>query len=175
MNTPIPVEPDATQPAASVPATPGLTFVVADIHGRLDLLEDALAAIEAYPAAVLGRAVVFLGDYVDRGPHGAQVIERLRAGPPDGWRWTYLRGNHEAMMALALRNPDRLDWWMGNGGDATIESYRDRRELIAGDLDWIDGLARLHHDDHRVFVQQRVHVGRYQYGELRRLAAAVGG
>ena len=55
-------------------------------------------------------------------------------------------------MALALRNPDRLDWWIENGGDATIASYRDRREMIAGDLDWIDGLARLHLDARRVFV-----------------------
>ena len=131
---------------------PGLTFAVPDLHGRLDLLEDALGAIESFPAGALARTVVFLGDYVDRGPQGAQVVERLRGGPPDGWRWICLKGNHEAIMGLALRNPERLDWWIENGGDATIASYRDRRELIADHLVWIDELPCLHADTHRVFV-----------------------
>ena len=131
---------------------PGLTFAVPDLHGRLDLLEDALQAISDFPAGALARTVVFLGDYVDRGPQGAQVIERLRAGALDGWRWICLRGNHEAIMALALRNPERLEWWIDNGGDATIASYRDRRELIADHLAWIDELPCLHSDIHRVFV-----------------------
>lgn len=138
------------QPPAG--AAPGLTFAVADLHGRFDLLGDALDAIESYPSAAVGRTVVFLGDYVDRGPASAQVLERLRVGPPEGWRWVCLKGNHEAMMSLALRNPDRLDWWIGNGGDATISSYRDRREQIAADLAFVDALATTHVDDHRVFV-----------------------
>lgn len=138
------------------PAGPSLTFAIADLHGRSDLLDDALVAVHDYLAGAYGRTLVFLGDYVDRGPHGAQVLERLRAGPPAGWRWICLKGNHEAMMALALRNPDRLDWWMGNGGDATIESYRDRRELVAEHLAWVDDLPSIHVDEHRVFVHAGV-------------------
>lgn len=127
-----------------------LTFAVADLHGRLDLLEAALAAIEA--RAPGGATIVFLGDYVDRGPQGAQVLARLVAGAPLGWRWICLKGNHEAMMALALNNPERLDWWIDNGGDTTIASYRGDRDAVAGHLAWIDSLATLHFDAHRVFV-----------------------
>lgn len=138
------------------PPVAGLTFAVADLHGRFDLLGDALAAIENYPAGAFARTVVFLGDYVDRGPHGAEVMERLVAGPPEGWAWICLKGNHEAMMALALRNPDRLDWWIGNGGDATVASYRERRDEIAAHLAFVDALPTLHRDAHRVYVHAGV-------------------
>ena len=141
--------------------TPGLTFVVADLHGRHDLLDAALAAIErrGTTADAGSRTIVFLGD-VDRGPDSCAILERLIAGPPDGWRWICLKGNHEAMMALALRNPERLDWWMANGGDATIASYRDRRERIATHLPWIEGLPSMHADAHRVYVHGGVDVGK---------------
>ena len=59
-------------------------------------------------------------------------------------------------MALALRNPDRLDWWLENGGAATIASYGDRRETIARHLAWIDDLPVIHTDAHRVYVHAGV-------------------
>jgi serine/threonine protein phosphatase 1 len=130
-----------------------LTFAVADLHGRLDLLDAALTTIERRAS---GGTIVFLGDYVDRGPDGAGVLDRLMAGPPPGWRWICLKGNHEAIMALALRNPERLDWWIENGGDTTVASYRDRRELIARHLPWIEALPAIHIDIHRVFVHAGV-------------------
>ena len=133
-------------------APPGLTFAVADLHGRFDLLQDALVAIEDYPAGAVGRTVVFLGDYVDRGPQGADIVDRLLVGAPAGWRWICLKGNHEAMMALAMGNPDRLEWWISNGGDATIMSYQGRRDLIASHLAWIEALPCMHVDAHRVYV-----------------------
>ena len=130
-----------------------LTFAVADLHGRSDLLEAALVAIEGRAAS---GTVVFLGDYVDRGPDGAGVLQRLMDGPPSGWRWVCLKGNHEAMMALALRNPDRLDWWIGNGGDATVASYTERRDWVARHLPWIEALPAMQADAHRVFVHAGV-------------------
>ena len=132
----------------------GLTFAVADLHGRHDLLEAALAAIERRAAreAYGSRTIVFLGDYVDRGPASRATLERLIAGAPVGWRWICLKGNHEVMMALALRNPERLDWWMDNGGDVTVASYRDCREAIASHLPWIEALPSMHVDAHRVYV-----------------------
>ena len=132
--------------------TPGLTFAVADLHGRFDLLQDALVAIEDYPAGAVGRTVVFLGDYVDRGPQSADIVDRLLVGAPVGWRWICLRGNHEAMMATAMQTPDQLDWWISNGGDATIMSYRERRDLVARHLAWIEALPMMHVDVHRVYV-----------------------
>lgn len=133
----------------------GLTFAVPDLHGRLDLLEAALAIIESYSGPGVGH-VVFLGDYVDRGPDGAAVLTRLMAGPPPGWRWIALKGNHEAIMALALRNPDRLDWWIENGGATTIASYRGDRSKVATHVAWIDALPTLHADRHRLYVHAGV-------------------
>jgi hypothetical protein len=54
------------------------TYAIADLHGRLDLLEMTLARIteRAEPPATL----VTLGDYVDRGPDSRKIIERLMAG-----------------------------------------------------------------------------------------------
>ena len=61
-------------------AGPSLTFAIADLHGRSDLLEDAITAVHDYPAGAYGRTLILLGDYVDRGPHGAQVIVPQRVG-----------------------------------------------------------------------------------------------
>lgn len=61
------------------------TYAIADLHGRFDLLEMALAKIADH--AELPATVVTLGDYVDRGPDSRRVIERLMGGLDDeGWR-----------------------------------------------------------------------------------------
>lgn len=137
-------------------AAPGrkLTYAVADLHGRFDLLEAAAAAIETH-ASDPG-TVVFLGDYIDRGPQSAEVVARIVAGPPAGWRWICLKGNHEAMMVMAMRDSDCIDWWIGNGGDTTIASYLSRRKAMAEHLVWFDRLLTMHVDMHRVFVHAAV-------------------
>ena len=72
-------------------------YAIGDIHGRLDLLERAIAAIgrdvAAYGPAAL---TVTLGDYVDRGPDPFGVIERLSVNPfPTDF--VALKGNHEEL------------------------------------------------------------------------------
>ena len=54
------------------------TYAIADLHGRLDLLEMALAQIASH--AELPATLVTLGDYVDRGPDSRKVIGRLMGG-----------------------------------------------------------------------------------------------
>ena len=63
-------------------------YVVGDVHGRLELLDRLLAKIEADLKArpVRKSLLVFVGDLIDRGPHSAQVIERLRTYRPPGVR-----------------------------------------------------------------------------------------
>ena len=55
------------------------TYAIADLHGRFDLLEMALACLaeRAEPSATL----VTLGDYIDRGPDSRKIVERLMTGP----------------------------------------------------------------------------------------------
>lgn len=101
----------------------GLTYVVADIHGRLDLLDNALDRIkkdrEAEPATL-----VFLGDYVDRGPESAGVLHRLSSLAIKDVSVVCLMGNHERMLLDFLDDPDaKAERWLRNGGTETLSSF----------------------------------------------------
>ncbi|MEW5726877.1 MAG: metallophosphoesterase family protein [Pseudomonadota bacterium] len=103
-------------------------YAVGDVHGRADLLERMLADIGADARArPAGRVVVvFLGDYVDRGPDSRQVVERLMAGPGGnlaGAEWVCLKGNHEEYMLRFLTETSVGPAWCLNGGLATVRSY----------------------------------------------------
>ena len=91
------------------------TYVIPDIHGRYDLLCGALADISTHSGGG-GGVIVTVGDYVDKGPHSKQVIDRLSPGIP-GWNFVALKGNHDAMMVAALRDPAGMASWMEKGGD----------------------------------------------------------
>ncbi len=114
-----------TEPmAAAVPR--GLrVYAVGDVHGRLDLLDQLHDAIEddAASASDLVKYIVYLGDYVDRGPCSRGVIERLIEGPPPGFGAIHLKGNHEASMLNFLENIDIGPNWLTYGGAATLVSY----------------------------------------------------
>lgn len=122
------------RPSPGVPSalTPPATrlYAVGDIHGRLDLLEQLLAAIreDALGSRASRRVLVFLGDYVDRGPHSAEVVELLANGPPGdaawrGFRWICLKGNHEAAMLDFVEGRTDGQVWLANGGFTAVESY----------------------------------------------------
>ena len=98
------------------------TYAIADLHGRFDLLELALAQIANH--AQLPATLVTLGDYVDRGPDSRKVIARLMGAGYEGWRLICLKGNHEDIMWQTRRRkvPDS-GWWLDNGGGATLISY----------------------------------------------------
>ena len=107
-------------------------YAVGDLHGRKDLLDRMLALIatDAKASGASRKLVVFLGDYIDRGPESRAVIQTVAAGPPPGpdwagFRWRPLLGNHEAMMLRFLEDIEIAATWLspGNGGVATLESY----------------------------------------------------
>ncbi|WP_448204214.1 metallophosphoesterase family protein [Azospirillum sp. sgz302134] len=115
---------DSEPASASVPRGVRV-YAVGDIHGRLDLLEQLLGQIErdAASAADLVKYIVFLGDYVDRGPQSRMVIDRLAGYPPPGFGAIHLRGNHEAAMLEFLEDARSGADWIAYGGGATIASY----------------------------------------------------
>lgn len=111
-------------PRPSVP--PGeRVYAVGDIHGRLDLFEELIHAIERddLEAPPPGRTtVVLLGDLVDRGPASAQVLARARE-----WQVRrpvrILAGNHEEMFLDAFASTEVLRHFIKHGGRETLLSY----------------------------------------------------
>ena len=105
-------------------------YGVGDIHGQRALLDEVLERIErdGGPEA----EVVFVGDYIDRGPDSRGVIDRLIEGVAAGRKWTCLMGNHDRMFATFLQTgsvdftqiKSALPWTHRRlGGLATLESY----------------------------------------------------
>lgn len=111
-----------------VPRTPRgyRAYAVGDVHGRLDLLEDMLARVEADVAKHPPRRAIllFLGDLIDRGPASCQVIERLRTYRHPQLRPIFLMGNHEEVL-LRLLAGERgiLSSWLRFGGAQCLASY----------------------------------------------------
>src|SRR5262245_1174653 len=102
-----------------------LIYAVGDIHGRADLLAALLAKITTDVATRQGaerRTLVFLGDYIDRGPDSREVVDLLLTGLPRGFEAHFLKGNHEAIMLDFLEDPSFLAQWRPNGADATFRS-----------------------------------------------------
>ncbi len=91
------------------------TYVIGDIHGCLQSLERLLHKIKARPED----RVIFIGDYIDRGPHSCEVVDLLLQLP---YRSIFLLGNHEKMLLDYLAGGDS-SLYLLNGGLATIESY----------------------------------------------------
>ena len=98
------------------------TYVIADLHGRFDLLEAAFTAITAHSKEI-DQKIVTLGDYVDRSPQSAQIIQHLMAAQSAGVDLVCLMGNHEAMMWSAMSHQSDPERWLENGGDMTLVSY----------------------------------------------------
>jgi len=92
-------------------------IAIGDIHGLAMTLDRLLAQLPA------GGALVFLGDYIDRGPSTRDVIDRLLALETER-ACVFLRGNHEAMALAALDGDERMGMaWDMNGGLPTLRSY----------------------------------------------------
>jgi serine/threonine protein phosphatase 1 len=131
------------------------TYVIPDIHGRDDLLGRALGDITAHRGGEVG-VIVTIGDYVDKGPHSREVVERLRSGVA-GWNLVALKGNHDAMMVQALRDPAKRAPWMEKGGDAALASYGGEPSAVPeAHIAWLDQLRLMHVDAHRIYVHAGV-------------------
>jgi serine/threonine protein phosphatase 1 len=125
-----------------VAATPTGTriYAIGDIHGRLDLLlglHERIAG-DAARSTAPRRVLVYIGDYIDRGPNSAGVLDLLLDRPLPGFEIVHLLGNHEDTL---LQFPDDMSVgpsWLTYGGVQTLASYfievspgswRDEREL----------------------------------------------
>jgi serine/threonine protein phosphatase 1 len=113
-------------------------YAIGDVHGRLDLLRIALAAVRSdLVAHPIGRAfLVMLGDVIDRGPSSREVVELLRTADWSGITPVFLLGNHEeALLAAYDGDLAALQSWTGFGGAETAQSYGVPSVLLLRD-DW---------------------------------------
>jgi serine/threonine protein phosphatase 1 len=125
-------------------------YAVGDIHGRTDLLSEITARIDddIRRRPIAHTVEVYLGDYIDRGPHSRTVIDLLAVRLVAN-RAVCLRGNHEAVMEGFLQDPTILQYWLPLGGMQTLASYgielHDETETAA-DLHrrFLDAFPRAH-------------------------------
>lgn len=109
-----------------IPAAGRVCYAIGDIHGcrrQLDHLHDLIAADAARIAGPAIPTLVYLGDYIDRGPDSKGVIECLASSPPDGFERRFMRGNHDGLPLEFIRDPGTLGRWRAVGGLETLASY----------------------------------------------------
>lgn len=151
--TPPPIE------SARVPE--GLrVYAIGDIHGRADLLADLHARIRADASMALKGTrciVVYLGDYVDRGPDSPGVIDAILSDPLPGFTSVCLRGNHEAQFLDFLEHGKGGAEWLRLGGDATVHAYRAPWPAAGSEQDRLaalaEGLAHAVPPAHKAFLR----------------------
>lgn len=97
----------------------GNIYAVGDIHGCLDKLERLLAKIDPDP---MRDQLIFLGDYIDRGPSSYEVVAYLISLKKRMPETVFLKGNHEEMFLQYLSGIER-HLFLTNGGKATLDSY----------------------------------------------------
>jgi serine/threonine protein phosphatase 1 len=137
-----------------------MLYAIGDIHGERGKLEELLAVLPLEE----GDRLVFLGDYVDRGPDARGVVDCLIRLEKQ-WPCTFLLGNHESMFLDFLGWSDRAyfggDAFLMNGGDRTLDSYgyfdravpdRDSFEIPKDHRDFLLGLRLWYREADYVFV-----------------------
>jgi len=149
----------------------GRTFAIGDIHGDLDALRTVIGKL---PLVDKDDTVVFLGDYLDRGPHSREVIGIVMGLDKDvGCKVVCLRGNHEdAWLRVRERRWDEFVFPPQNGCFATYRSFAfgappargempkmaDMDPMFSGSffppevVAWMEGLALWYEDEHAIYV-----------------------
>jgi serine/threonine protein phosphatase 1 len=169
-----------TMTAAATP--PGSrVYAIGDIHGRLDLLLELheLIVADAARSSAKRRALIYIGDYIDRGPDSAGVLDLLLDRPLPDFEIVHLLGNHEDTL---LQFPDDMTVgpsWLTYGGVQTLASYfidvppgswRDERELrrLQGEIrrrvprrhvEFMRGLPLMHVEGDYLFVHAGIRPG----------------
>ena len=148
---------------AAPPSTGGrLVYAVGDVHGRLDVLEPLLRDIgqDVLATSPAERPLlIFLGDYVDRGPDSRRVIDMVLHLQGDmAFETVALKGNHEEALLQFLQDPAFGATWMEHGGGSTLVSYGVQPPPGRTDVEaWArtrDALDRQLPEPHRKFYEE---------------------
>lgn len=144
------------QPPAEEARNRGRLLAVGDIHGCRASLEGLLEKVAPSEADRL----IFLGDYIDRGPDSKGVIDTLLALARRFPQTVFLKGNHEAMFLDFLAGRNRI-LYLENGGTSTLESYREEGNIRvpAAHLNFFRSLPRYYTTEGFIFVHAGLRPG----------------
>lgn len=126
-----------------------------DIHGCSDFLKQALSFV--YKQNPDGGKIIFLGDYIDRGPDNLGVITTIM-NPPEGWEFITLLGNHEQMFidsylhGTPFYDPKAAKDIAGFDQDEFVIYDHVRNGIDSSILEWMDKLKVFHIEDKNVFA-----------------------
>jgi serine/threonine protein phosphatase 1 len=149
----------------------GRTFAIGDTHGEPGHLAKLMGRLPVLDAQ---DTLVFLGDYLDRGPHAKQLVEQLMSLPRrTPAKVIFLRGNHEdAWLRVVREGWDEFVTPPANGCLATLRSFQGRPPLAKGEeatnaemlalttgdffppavISWLDSLPFWFEDEHAIYV-----------------------
>ena len=138
-----------------------IVYAVGDVHGRLDLLQKLVEQIRVDAEPYLEDhkcAVVFLGDYIDRGFQSRGVIDFLLGDALRGFEVRHLKGNHEEALLRFLSDSSFGPQWAQFGGIETLVSYnvqppRGRERLEEWEAARQDLVEKMPHE-HLLFLER---------------------
>lgn len=159
METPEPLRAAVHRPDADLPEPAGRLIAVGDIHGHLSKLTRLLEQVDPQPED----RIVFLGDYIDRGPDSYAVVELLIDFRERFPKTVTLRGNHEDIVLsffMDHRVPLSREWWVEkNGGRATLGSYKRRARVVAVHQPFFRSLPIVYETDDFFFCHAGIRPG----------------
>lgn len=128
-------------------------FAIGDIHGCFDKLVSLMDKIDI---DFDHDTLVFMGDYIDRGPSSFEVVEYLIDLGKRSPNVIFLKGNHEDMLEKYLAGPDKYTYLV-NGGRQTLESYmeknpKDGPPIPSEHLEFFDSLVIFYETDKYIFT-----------------------
>ena len=129
-------------------------YAIGDIHGRYDKLLDLMEKLDI---DLDSERLVFLGDYIDRGPQSFEVVDYLIELRKRNPNCIFLKGNHEEMFEKYISGEDRLTY-LFNGGQQTLDSYMSRQRkpdeplIPAEHLSFFKSLMMFYETDGYIFV-----------------------
>ena len=109
-------------------------YAIGDIHGSL----QALQSIFTQERIKKNDTIVFLGDYVDRGPNSKGVLDWLIENKKI-YNFKFILGNHDIMMSNAKNSKEQFTQWLYLGGSQTLDSYG-----IKDYSNWADKINNAH-------------------------------
>lgn len=150
--------PSPTHKHLRIETAPAVVYAIGDVHGCLSELVALEQKIVHDSVGIKGRKlIVMLGDYIDRGPQSAGVIDHLLALPPVSFERICLMGNHEVMASAFFERPHPRADWLQFGGAETLQSYGLPTDMLSG-----VGSSRLRQmieayvpEEHRTFLSAR--------------------